>query len=58
MSTRFWAQIDFVVIGPKGVWFRGQGGIRRNENGRWFTVDRYGDEHQLLKALLIKFAMP
>lgn len=45
-------EIDFVVIGPKGVFgleVKG-GGIRRNENGRWFTVDRYGDEHQLKES--------
>ena len=45
-------EIDFVVIGPKGIFgleVKG-GGVRRDENGRWFTVDRYGEEHQLKES--------
>ena len=45
-------EIDFLVIGPKGIFgleVKG-GGIRRDEKGRWYTKDRHGMEHQLKES--------
>lgn len=45
-------EIDFLIMGPKGLFaleVKG-GGVRRDENGYWYTVDRFQEEHRLKES--------
>jgi hypothetical protein len=42
-----WSELDFVLVGPEGVFvLEVKGGRIRREGGTWFYKDRYGQEHR------------
>ena len=42
-----WAELDFVIVGPKGVFvFEVKGGGVSRQNGIWEFTDRYGQIHK------------
>lgn len=45
--SKQWAEIDFLIIGPPGVFgLEVKGGGIRCVDGKWYGVDRRGHEHQ------------
>lgn len=50
-GTKPWAEVDFVLVGPPGVLcLEVKGGRPGRTNGRWYTLDRNDERHDLRES--------